>query len=172
MQTAVETASEEQSRSLMAPALYAAFAILAAGAVVYSQTLAFHWDEGFHILTAYLIHLGKRPYLDFFFPQTPLNAYWNAVWLGIFGRQLAGSSCCGGPDNRRVRGVDRTVFVYPLSRPPLAAGSRLCRTGAFRPAFAGVGLRDDLAGLCALPVPGSRGFSGGSGGNGPAEAPG
>ncbi len=85
MQTAVETASEEQRRSLMAPALYAAFAILAAGAVVYSQTLAFHWDEGFHILTAYLIHLGKRPYLDFFFPQTPLNAYWNAVWLGISG---------------------------------------------------------------------------------------
>src|SRR5271157_1024776 len=85
MQTAVETASEEQSHSLMVPALYAAFAILAAGAVVYSQTLAFHWDEGFHILTAYLIHLGKRPYLDFFFPQTPLNAYWNAVWLGISG---------------------------------------------------------------------------------------
>ena len=85
MQTAVETASEEQSHSLMVPALYAAFAILAAGAVVYSQTLAFHWDEGFHILGAYLIHLGKRPYLDFFFPQTPLNAYWNAVWLGIFG---------------------------------------------------------------------------------------
>jgi 4-amino-4-deoxy-L-arabinose transferase-like glycosyltransferase len=84
MQTAVETASDEQSRSPMAPALYAAFAILAAGAVVYSQTLAFHWDEGFHILTAYLIHLGKRPYLDFFFPQTPLNAYWNAAWLGIF----------------------------------------------------------------------------------------
>jgi hypothetical protein len=85
MQTAVETASEEQSRSPMAPALYAAFAILAAGFVVYSQTLAFHWDEGFHILTAYLIRLGKRPYLDFFFPQTPLNAYWNAAWLGISG---------------------------------------------------------------------------------------
>jgi hypothetical protein len=85
MQTAVETASERQSRSLMMPALYAAFAILAAGMVVYSQTLAFHWDEGFHILTAYLLRLGKRPYLDFFFPQTPLNAYWNAVWLGISG---------------------------------------------------------------------------------------
>ncbi len=85
MQTTVETASEKPSRSLMVPALYAAFAILAAALVVYSQTLAFHWDEGFHILTAYLLHLGKRPYLDFFFPQTPLNAYWNAVWLGISG---------------------------------------------------------------------------------------
>jgi len=59
--------------------------MLAAGFLVYSQTMAFHWDEGFHILTAYLIHLGKRPYLDFFFPQTPLNAYWNAAWLAISG---------------------------------------------------------------------------------------
>jgi hypothetical protein len=85
MQTALETASERQSSSPMLRALVASFAIVAAGFVVYSQTLAFHWDEGFHILTAYLIHLGKRPYLDFFFPQTPLNAYWNAVWLGISG---------------------------------------------------------------------------------------
>jgi len=66
-------------------ALYAAFAFVAAGLLVYSQTMAFHWDEGFHILTAHLIDAGKRPYLDFFFPQTPLNAYWNAAWMGIFG---------------------------------------------------------------------------------------
>ena len=86
MEIQTETASkEEQSRSLTAPALYVAFAILASGLIVYSQTMAFHWDEGFHILTAYLIRLGKRPYLDFFFPQTPLNAYWNAVWLAISG---------------------------------------------------------------------------------------
>ena len=85
MQTALENASERQRSSPMLGALYAAFAIMAAGFLVYSQTLSFHWDEGFHILTAYLIHLGKRPYLDFFFPQTPLNAYWNAAWLGISG---------------------------------------------------------------------------------------
>ncbi|MGA2078166.1 MAG: hypothetical protein ABSH52_32145 [Terriglobia bacterium] len=85
MQTPLETASERQSGSPMLRALYAAFAIMAAGLLVYSQTLAFHWDEGFHILTAYLIHLGKRPYLDFFFPQTPLNAYWNAAWLEVSG---------------------------------------------------------------------------------------
>ena len=66
-------------------ALYAAFALFAAGLLVYSQTLAFHWDEGFHILTAHLISAGKRPYLDFFFPQTPLNAYWNAAWMAVFG---------------------------------------------------------------------------------------
>ena len=43
------------------------------------------WDEGFHILAARLIAAGKRPYLDFFFAQTPLNAYWNAAWISIFG---------------------------------------------------------------------------------------
>jgi 4-amino-4-deoxy-L-arabinose transferase-like glycosyltransferase len=53
--------------------------------LVFSQTRSFFWDEGFHILAAYLIHMGKRPYLDFFFPQTPLNAYWNAAWMAIFG---------------------------------------------------------------------------------------
>ncbi|HUA18772.1 MAG TPA: hypothetical protein VMB25_08510 [Bryobacteraceae bacterium] len=36
-------------------------------------------------MAAQLIKNGKRPYLDFFFPQTPLNAYWNAGWMRIFG---------------------------------------------------------------------------------------
>ncbi len=53
--------------------------------VLFSQTRSFFWDEGFHILAAHLIDGGKRPYLDFFFPQTPLNAYWNAAWMAIFG---------------------------------------------------------------------------------------
>jgi 4-amino-4-deoxy-L-arabinose transferase-like glycosyltransferase len=43
------------------------------------------WDEGFHLLAAQLIKSGKRPYVDFCFPQTPLNAYWNAGWMRIFG---------------------------------------------------------------------------------------
>lgn len=47
--------------------------------------MAFAYDEGFHLLTAQLIKAGKRPYLDFFFPQTPLNAYWNAFWFTLFG---------------------------------------------------------------------------------------
>ena len=57
------------------------FAILLA----YSQTWAFAWDEGYHVLAAQLIAHGKRPYLDFFFPQMPLNAYWNAAGLRLFG---------------------------------------------------------------------------------------
>ena len=66
-------------------ALWAVVALFAAGELIYSQTLAFTWDEGFHLLTAQLIDAGKRPYIDFFFPQTPLNAYWNAAWMRIFG---------------------------------------------------------------------------------------
>ncbi len=53
-------------------------AVLATGLLVYSQTQALAWDEGYHLLAAQLIQAGKRPYLDFCFPQTPLNAYWNA----------------------------------------------------------------------------------------------
>ena len=54
--------------------------------LVYSQTLAFAWDETYHVLAAQLIGQGKRPYLDFSFPQAPLNAYWNAAWMRILGQ--------------------------------------------------------------------------------------
>lgn len=59
--------------------------LIAAGLVLYSQTLCFVWDEGFHLLAAQLIIRGRKPYLDFCFPQTPLNAYWNAAWMRLFG---------------------------------------------------------------------------------------
>jgi hypothetical protein len=59
--------------------------LLTAGLVVYSQTIAFSLDEGFHLLASQLIDRGKLPYLDFCFPQPPLNAYWNAACLRIFG---------------------------------------------------------------------------------------
>ncbi len=61
-------------------------ALLGAGLLFYSQTSAFTGDEGFHLLAAQLIDKGKRPYIDFAFPQTPLNAYWNAFWLRILGQ--------------------------------------------------------------------------------------
>jgi len=60
-------------------------AAILAGLLVYSQVRAFSWDSGFHLLAARLIRQGKRPYLDFCFPQTPLNAYLNAAWTSIFG---------------------------------------------------------------------------------------
>jgi hypothetical protein len=53
--------------------------------VCYSQTRAFTWDEGYHLLAAQLIVAGRRPYLDFCFPQTPLAAYWNSAWIRVFG---------------------------------------------------------------------------------------
>ncbi len=71
-----------------APRAYAALCgtalLLAAALLIYSQTYSFADDEGFHLLAAQLIGRGHRRYLDFFFPQTPLNAYWNAVgWVSL-----------------------------------------------------------------------------------------
>jgi hypothetical protein len=60
-------------------------ALIGAGLMVYAQTWAFAWDEGFHLLAAQLILKGMRPYIDFFHAQTPLYAYWNAFWMKIFG---------------------------------------------------------------------------------------
>lgn len=54
--------------------------------VYYSQSVAFTWDAGFHLVTAQMIIAGKRPYLDFPFPQTPLNAYWTALWMRLLGQ--------------------------------------------------------------------------------------
>jgi hypothetical protein len=59
--------------------------LLLAGLIVYSQIQAFSWDEGFHLLAAALIRAGKKPYLDFCFPQTPLNAYFYSAWMRVFG---------------------------------------------------------------------------------------
>lgn len=65
--------------------LWCAAGVLAAGVIAYSQTLAFAWDEGFHLVAAQLILRGKRPYLDFIHPQAPLYAYWNAALMRLFG---------------------------------------------------------------------------------------
>lgn len=60
-------------------------ALVQAGLLVYALLRSFAWDEGFHLLAAQLIEKGQKPYLDFCFPQTPLNAYWNAFWMHLFG---------------------------------------------------------------------------------------
>ncbi len=79
----------------MRASILSAFAVIAAGYVVYSQTLAFHWDEGFHLLAARAIAAGKTPYIDFIFPQAPLNAYWNALWLRVFGESWRATHISG-----------------------------------------------------------------------------
>jgi hypothetical protein len=55
--------------------------------ITYALTWAFIWDEGFHLIAAQLIAQGKLPYIDFCFPQTPLNAYINAGILLLFGNR-------------------------------------------------------------------------------------
>lgn len=59
--------------------------LVTAALVWYARTEAFAWDEGYHLIAAFLIAHGKQPYIDFLFPQTPLNAYWNALWLHLLG---------------------------------------------------------------------------------------
>jgi hypothetical protein len=51
----------------------------------YSVTRAFVWDEGYHLIAAQQIERGKIPYIDFCFPQTPLNAYLDAGIMRMFG---------------------------------------------------------------------------------------
>jgi hypothetical protein len=55
-------------------------------ALLYAVTRAFVWDEGYHLMAAQQISLGKLPYLDFCFPQTPLNAFVNAGVILLFGQ--------------------------------------------------------------------------------------
>jgi hypothetical protein len=66
--------------------LYSALVLYAVAFLTYSQTWAYSYDESYHLLAAQLISTGKRPYLDFCFPQSPLNAYWNAGWMRILGQ--------------------------------------------------------------------------------------
>src|SRR5579863_1890660 len=65
--------------------LIGVIALYAAAFLIYAEKWAFTWDESYHLLAAQLISAGKRPYIDFCFPQAPLNAYWNAGWMHFLG---------------------------------------------------------------------------------------
>jgi 4-amino-4-deoxy-L-arabinose transferase-like glycosyltransferase len=65
--------------------LWALVAAVSAGLLLFSQTLAFYGDEGYHLMAAKYINAGRKPYLDFHYPQTPLYAYLNAGWMRLFG---------------------------------------------------------------------------------------
>ncbi|MGD0222474.1 MAG: hypothetical protein ABSF71_09055 [Terriglobia bacterium] len=84
-QGAKKNAIDAEGRAPSRHWLYGIWVAMAAGLMWYAQTLAFNGDEGFHLLAAQLIKGGLRPYLDFCFPQTPLNAYWNAFLLRLLG---------------------------------------------------------------------------------------
>jgi hypothetical protein len=42
-------------------------------------------DEGFYLLASRLVLMHKKPYLDFFYEQTPLLPYVYALWMKCFG---------------------------------------------------------------------------------------
>jgi len=65
---------------------YSALATYVAAFLLFAESWAFGWDETYHLLAAQLIRAGRKPYIDFCFPQTLLNAYWNAGWMGVFGQ--------------------------------------------------------------------------------------
>ncbi|MGO9239496.1 MAG: hypothetical protein ACLQBJ_01705 [Bryobacteraceae bacterium] len=96
-----ESATAPPRRSRAYLYLLSAVGLITAGLVWYSQTMAFAWDEGFHLLCAQLIKAGLRPYIDFMFSQAPLNAYWNAFWMTLFGEtwrpaHAVAALCVGG----------------------------------------------------------------------------
>jgi uncharacterized membrane protein HdeD (DUF308 family) len=78
--------TDGRKRRFSAALFAGVLALISAGVLVYSQTMSFVWDEGFHLVAAQLIDAGKIPYIDFCFPQTPLNAYFNAGLMRMFGQ--------------------------------------------------------------------------------------
>jgi hypothetical protein len=65
--------------------LCGAISLFAAGFLVYALNWAFTWDESYHLVAAQLVNAGKTPYIDYCFPQSPLNLYWNAAWMRLLG---------------------------------------------------------------------------------------
>ena len=120
---------EKKPGSHSLSALLLCSSLLGVVLVVYSQTFAWARDEGFHLLAAQLIRSGKRPYLDFVFAQTPLNAYWNATWMRILGERWRAIQAidgllttaavvlpCAAPEDFRPGRIKRLVTI-DLPRP-------------------------------------------------------
>ncbi len=76
--------NQRSERDRLRLALWTFVLVIAAGLLLFSQTLAGYADEGLHLMAAQFIALGRRPYLDFFFQHPPLYSYLNAVWLRSF----------------------------------------------------------------------------------------
>ena len=104
--------------------LCAAALAIGCGLLIYAETMAFYWDEGFHLLAAQLINRGSRPYLDFFFPQPPLNAYWNAAWMRIFGEswRVAHVAAALATGTAVLLAADFVYRTFPFPAWRLAAG--------------------------------------------------
>ncbi len=134
--------------------------LLAVGLMIYAQTEAFVWDEGWHLLAAQSITRGKRLYLDFNYSQTPLNAYWNAFWFTLLGTTWRTAHAIAA---LMTSGAIMLTADYVFVRFPVARWRR-CRVdhdGAFdRPECIDRAIRSARAGLRAGPVPRRSGIPG------------
>jgi 4-amino-4-deoxy-L-arabinose transferase-like glycosyltransferase len=157
--------TEKRGRRLRYVWAGTAVALYAAAFLLYAEKWAFSFDESFHLLAAQLIGAGKRPYLDFCFPQAPLNAYWNAGWMRLMGESwrvphafaawftmgavaltarfvwvrfpVAGWRAAAAATAAMLTGLNAMVFVYG----PLAQAYGICLfmvTAAFTVATRGV----------------------------------
>jgi hypothetical protein len=108
--------------------LYAIWAALAAGLMVYAQTLAFTDDEGFHLMAAQLIKAGLRPYLDFCFDQTPLNAYWNAFWMAVFGESWRTAHALAALETSAAVGLAAQFVLARLPERPWRVAGAMAAT--------------------------------------------
>ncbi len=68
------------------PAFWSLILAISAVVLAYAVTRAFVWDEGYHLIAAQQVALGKLPYIDFCFPQTPLNTFLNAGVIRLLGQ--------------------------------------------------------------------------------------
>lgn len=81
----VTLAPLEEPREGLPLAVWAAVIAVAVAICGFSQLDSSYGDEGFHLLASQLIAQGKKPYIDFFYPQAPLYAILNAGWMRVFG---------------------------------------------------------------------------------------
>jgi hypothetical protein len=149
--------------------LCALLGLLAGAVLYYSQVTTLDWDEGFHLVAASLVATGKRPYVDFCFPQPALHAWWNALWLTLAGggwrgpHAVAALLSCGAilltTDfvYRRVQAassvaallVGLNVLVWEFGTKAQAYGACTFLTvAAFRVTVAGSGILRGMVGGC------------------------
>ena len=135
-------------------ALGSTLLLIAAGLIVYSQTYAYAFDEGFHLIAAQLIAQGKRPYLDFLFPQTPLNAYWNALLIRMFGPSWRAPHAAAAIETTLAVGLIADYVYRRLPEPSCRMGAAVFTLCSFGLNIAAVqfGTTAQAYGLCLLLV--------------------
>ena len=89
--------------------------------------------KAFHLLAAQLILAGKKPYIDFCFPQTPLNAYWNAGWMRVWGQNWRVPHAFAALFTIGAVLLTADFFCPPLPRPAVGGWPAASRP-AWRPA--------------------------------------